>query len=171
MLRNTMIRLYKHIHRHRSKNVLKTIAESKTLYDIVTALRGPDSKNSGLKYIFTSRIRHLALQLKISDTPHVGWERNTKYFTSHNIAAAVMQLHPYDIHYLHHVLDALNSLHSLNLINTDEYICLSSLAQVLLGLACSLHFDNYIKLPQQFEDAMNELKLVIENECNSFIEG
>ena len=81
------------------------------IYNIATALRGPDSWNSELKRIFTARIRALVgLKPNIDLSIEV---RESSKIELDDIVYAILNVSRVDYHYLEHVKAALSSLSAL----------------------------------------------------------
>jgi len=99
------------------KYMLKKAVTDKDMYYIVSAVRGPDSQNDNLKYIFTARIRWLVGR---NDEIASAFRREKKVRLS-TIVKAIEEVNEYDYHYLVHVGDALDEMVELGLISEREY--------------------------------------------------
>ena len=112
------------------KIVLKHMVTDHILYDIATALRGPDSKHDSLKYIFTQRIRWLVGR----STEIIGDFRVDGKIPLDVIVKAVLEVDETDRHFLDHVEYALDVLDELELIGIREFIFLGKLCYYLKKL-------------------------------------
>ena len=114
---------------------LKELAELLThdadLYNVVTALRGPDTEHSALKRIFTIRIRYLTGLCVVLC-------REEKTVDFNDIIKAVLAVDTNDIHYLVHVVWALESLEKLKAIDKREAEFLYNLAKLLMDIVTNL---------------------------------
>jgi len=109
----------------------KKLAENKHACTVISAIRGPDLPNTApLKYIFTSRIRFLALGLS-----SYLWSIRT-HSTVHYEAILDALTLDYSMlsHYLIHISNALDSLFKLGLMDAREHGFLSELASILKQL-------------------------------------
>lgn len=113
-------------------NLLRLALTDNKIYDIVTALRGPDSGNDFLKHIFTGRIRSLLINAHyIEDLVR----RPSRELHLSDILNAILLTSEPDLHYLSHVIDALNALREYNVLDEREYELLYSLAQAYIKLS------------------------------------
>jgi len=105
------------------------------LYDVLAVLRGPDSENIPLKVLFTLRVRHIVFG------DDCLFCRKTKKINFADVLDALCTVTKYDYHYLAHVLSALDSLHSLRLIDKDEYEMLYDLADAYDEIAMAERYE------------------------------
>lgn len=107
---------------------LKVLVNESDIYNIMSALRGPDTQNYDLKYIFTARIRHLAgMDCKRSDA-HC---RDKKVVSIRDVMEALKSINADDEHYLGHVTEALIEFKHKGLIDRDEFLLLYELADIM----------------------------------------
>ena len=136
-----------------------------TFYDIASALRGPDTDNAGLKWIFSSRIRHLLGVRAIAVTT-----RPRASIPLQWLEQALEKLTYRDSHYLFHVLSALSALHEVKAIDVREYWFLYYLADAYLTIAESLSSESkWIERVEEFMHGMDKLVWII-NEYRDFVE-
>jgi len=115
---------------------LKVLVNESDTFVIMSALRGPDTENEHLKYIFTARIRHLAGL----DCRGLGRScRSMKKIRLKDVMEALKYVKVHDFHYLNHVRQALLGLRFKGVIDDDEYGLLSELADILRNVA-SVHY-------------------------------
>jgi len=107
---------------------LRILANEPDTYNIMASLRGPDTENDDLKWIFTARIRHLVGM----DCERVGAIcREEKIVSLRNVFEALKKVNANDEHYLRHASKALHELRAKGLIDRDEYSLLTELALIL----------------------------------------
>ena len=135
--------------------ILRWLLNDWRIYDIVSAIRGPDTQIEGLKTIFTERIRAL-LDL---DLPRA---RHTKEVPFTAIVNAITKISRHDLHYLDHVKSALEIMHDYNIIEQREYQFLRK----LLGIIDELVYWDDVERTQIFN--MNRLTELIQ-EYQDFI--
>jgi len=111
---------------------LKVLVNESDTYVIMSALRGPDTGNDDLKYIFTARIRHLA---GMNCEGLGGSCRDVKEIRLKDVMEALKHIKEHDLHYLNHVYQALLELRYKGVIDDDEYVLLSELADILRKVA------------------------------------
>ena len=107
--------------------VLKWLLSDQRIYDIVSAIRGCDSRNWCLKLVFSARFRAL---LGCDNTLHAGAVREHKVIAKSILKCALDGLNMSDEHYLIHVLSAINALHELGLIDGRESYVLTEFAKI-----------------------------------------
>lgn len=119
------------------KYMLKKAVTDEEIYYIVSAVRGPDSENDNLKYIFTARIRWLLGKSE----EIVSAFRRVKEVPLSTIVKAIEEVKEYDYHYLVHVGEALDMLFKLGLISEREYHFLDKLQYGLIKLTEDFEYD------------------------------
>jgi len=139
------------------KYFLRKVVTDEDTYLIVGAIRGPDSTNDSLKYIFTARIRWLAgINGEIPFTL-----RGTSKVSLLDIALATEKVSECDQHYLAHVGHALDKMLKLGLISKREYDFLENLRYGLVKLISCMEFEQ--------TEGMNIIRETIEK-YSEFIE-
>lgn len=139
------------------KYFLRKVVTDEDTYLIVGAVRGPDSTNDSLKYIFTARIRWLAgINGEIPFTL-----RGTSRVSLSDIVYAIEEVSECDYHYLAHVGHALDKMLKLGLISKREYDFLEKLRYGLVKLIDWREFEQI--------EGMNIIKKAIEK-YSEFIE-
>jgi len=134
-------------------------------YNIAAAIRGPDTGNSSLKWIFTARIRYL-----IGVRNNGAAIRTINKVHIEHVENAVLNLRKGDLHYLDHVQHALTALASLGAIDHEEHWFLYYLADALHIIGASMDSEKkWILNEKRFAYGMNMLLWVI-NEYKDFIE-
>jgi len=120
---------------------LRELINDKDTYNIITAIRGPDSCNYGLKWIFTARIRYLLglrnLVVDIRLSPAVG---------KRLLYSALEELTDADLHYLYHVSNALKSLHCTGVLDEEEYEFLQQLCDIYVKYLCYFEYREHIEV-------------------------
>ena len=112
--------------------LLKKVVNDPVLYDVITAIRGCDSTNSALKYLFTSRIRYLAGL----DPSNVNVDvRVNEEIKLRMIYKAVDTVSEVDAHCLSHIECAINALRKLKLMDEKEAYMLTAIARTLILIA------------------------------------
>jgi len=112
--------------------MLRKVINDQTLYDIISAIRGCDSYNTVLKYLFTARIRCLA-GMNIDDAfADVRVDKEIKLWMIYRAVESVSEA---DIHYLEHITYAINALRRLKLIDEKEADMLNAIATILIDVA------------------------------------
>jgi len=111
---------------------LRILVNQSDIYVIMSALRGPDTENEYLKWVFTARIRHLAGM----DCESVGSNcRDEKVVSFKDVIEALKSVNADDRHYLNHVKMALMEFKYKGLIDRDEFLLLYELADILEKVA------------------------------------
>jgi len=111
---------------------LKVLVNEPDTYLIMTALRGPDTDNENLKYVFTARIRYLAGL----DCRGLGRScRVMKKIRLKDVIEALKYIKAYDFHYLNHVRQALLELRYKGVIDNEEFRVLSELVDIFRNVA------------------------------------
>ncbi len=112
---------------------LKKILADKDAYDLVSALRGDDYEFAAMKYVFTARIRYFlgigSWAGVIRDTEYISEERAEDFKVE--VENAIKQ--KMSLHYLDHILFALEALVKLKLMPEFEASELSALAMITEG--------------------------------------
>lgn len=108
--------------------MLKRVINNDALYDIVSAMRGPDNVRGSIKYVFTARIRVLA-GLESNQLTR----RDEKYITEQYINVCIIDGIGLPDHYYTHIYDALQALRVMGLIELDEYQFLRELVYEFIG--------------------------------------
>jgi len=114
---------------------LRILVNDSEIYNIMAALRGPDTQNDDLKWIFTARLRYLVGM----DCGGSGVRcRTKKEIRLWEVFEALKKVNEYDEHYLSHVELALFELMVKGLIDKEEYSLLRELADILqrAGVEC-----------------------------------
>lgn len=104
------------------KETLDIVATSGEIYNIVCGLRGPDSGNKYLKYIFTSRLRGIIGVYGVNVR-----EESTIEFE--DIVNAILTMEKHDEHYLNHMYWSFKCLYEIS--ENREALFLSKLAEIL----------------------------------------
>jgi len=112
--------------------MLRKVVNDQTLYDIISAIRGCDSYNTVLKYLFTARIRYLA-GLEQSNVPVD--VRECRKISLLMIYKTLEEVSRTDIHCLDHAVSALDALEKLELIDSEEAEVLKKIASILTEVA------------------------------------
>ena len=111
---------------------LKILVNESDIYNIMSALRGPDTQNYDLKYIFTARIRCLAGM----DCESAGsYCREEKIVSLRDVIDALKSINADDEHYLGHVTEALIEFKHKGLIDRDEFLLLYELADIMKNVS------------------------------------
>ena len=111
---------------------LRLLVGCEDAYAIMSALRGSDSGNLELKWIFSARIRYLVGMSSRAWSPYFRRERTVKLG---DVLKALDKVSNIDYHYLNHVEYAIMSLKMWGLIDKDEYELLYNLATILNEVA------------------------------------
>ena len=112
--------------------LLKKVVNDPVLYDVITAIRGCDSTNSTLKYLFTSRIRYLAGLNPDNVNVNVRVNKEVELWMIYKAVDTVSET---DAHCLTHIEYAINTLRRLKLIDEKEACMLSTIARTLILIA------------------------------------
>jgi len=113
---------------------LADLVEHEEVRAIVKAIRGPDTGNASLKWIFTARIRHLALRGR---THLIGQVRPGSTVDFNDIASALVTAAPEDAHLLEWSKLALAHMRLMLPEHRRELKFLEGLADALMSAAMS----------------------------------
>jgi len=113
--------------------VVKLMAWRARAYDVAAAMRGPDAENNALKKVFTARIRYLAAGGKEARMEVM--TRKEADVMLDEVAEAIVKLDPHHMHFLNHVVTAVENLEALGLIEPREAEFLARLADLLHDFA------------------------------------
>ena len=111
--------------------VLKWLLGDRRIYDIVSAIRGCDSRNWCLKLVFSARFRAL---LGCDRTLYTGAVRAHKRIAKSILKCALDGLNMSDEHYLVHAFSAISALYELGLIDNRESYVLTEFAKICTKL-------------------------------------
>jgi len=139
------------------------------LYDIVTALRGPDiDVKCSMKYLFTARLRYI---LRGGGMALYGIRMEPKVMLT-ALATAVTMPPEYTeplVHYLHHVVGAFTSLAQLTLGENKEIMDLRMLAEAMLNLYNSAkEYENKTISEDEYVAAVDVAMRVISKWCEEY---
>jgi len=111
--------------------VLKWLLGDQKIYDVASAIRGCDSGNWCLKLVFSARFRAL---LGCDRTLYTGAVRTHKRIAKSILKCALDKLSMSDVHYLVHMLRAINAFYELELIDGRESYVLTEFAKICAKL-------------------------------------
>ena len=111
---------------------LRILVNDSGTYLIMSALRGPDTENENLKYIFTARIRCLA---GMDCNGSSAYCRSKREISLGIVMEALKSVNTNDVHYLRHVWSALGELKVLGVLDATEYRVLCELADIMEKVA------------------------------------
>jgi len=125
------------------------------IYDVVTALRGPDTENTALKRIFTLFIRG-----RLGVPPY--WEYTNLKIPFGVVVEAILTVDENDMHYLNHTSRALGVMKKHGLITEDEFQVLDALIDILRGVIYASKTTDEVNAVREMDMALSFLGELLE---------